>query len=147
MKELCTSKKKLQGNEILSVEENVSAIIQCKLPQKCKDPGMFTIPCVIGNTKIENTMLDLGASINVMPHSVCESLKLGPLKQTGIIIQLADRSNAYPDGVVEDVLVKVNNLIFSIDFYVLYMDDNTSLAPSPILLGRPFFENFKKKLM
>ena len=73
---------------------------------------MFTIPYVIGNTKIEHTMLDLGASINVMPHSVYESLKLGPLKQTEIIIQLADRSNAYPDGVVEDVLVKVNNLIF-----------------------------------
>ena len=86
LKELCTSKKKLQGNEILSVGENVSAIIQCKLSQKCKDPGMFTIPCVIGNTKIEHTMLDLGASINVMPHSMYASLKLGPLKQTGIII-------------------------------------------------------------
>ena len=86
LKELCTSKKKLQGNEILSVGENVSAIIQRKLPQKCKDPGMFSIPCVIGNTKIEHTMLDLGASINVMPHSMYASLKLGPLKQTGIII-------------------------------------------------------------
>ena len=60
--------------------ENVSAIIQCKLSQKCKDPGMFTIPYVIGNTKIEHAMLDLGASINVMPHSVYESLKLGLLK-------------------------------------------------------------------
>ena len=71
----------MKGNEILSVGKNVSAIIQRKLPQKCKDPGTFTIPCIIENQRIERTMLDLGASINVMPHSVYASLKLGPLKQ------------------------------------------------------------------
>ena len=80
LKELCTSKRKLKGNEILSVGENVSAIIQRKLPQKCKDPGTFTIPCIIGNQRIERAMLDLGASINVMPYSMYASLKLGPLK-------------------------------------------------------------------
>jgi hypothetical protein len=48
------------------VGENVSAVIQRKLPVKCKDPGMFTIPCTIGNTRFENAMTDLGASINVM---------------------------------------------------------------------------------
>ena len=57
-----------------------------------------------------------------------------------------DRSNAYPDGVVKDVLVKVNNLIFPIDFYVLYMDDSASSAPSPILLGRPFLKIVKAKI-
>ena len=39
LKEFCTSKQKLKGNKILSVKENVSAIIQHKLPKKCKDPG------------------------------------------------------------------------------------------------------------
>ena len=126
--------------------ENVSAIIQRKLPQKCKDPGMFSIPCVIGNTKIEHTMLDLGASINVMPHSMYASLKLGPLKQTDIIIQLADRSNVYPEGVIKDVLVKINNLIFLADFYILYMEDDASLNPNPILLGRPFLKTSKTKI-
>ena len=62
-------------------------------------------------------MLDLGASINVMPYSIYASLKLGPLKQTEVIIQLADRSNAYLKGVVEDALVKVNELIFPTDLY------------------------------
>ena len=60
--------------------ENVSAIIQRKLSQKCKDLGTFTVPCIIENQKIECAMLYLGASINVMPHSVYASLKLGPLK-------------------------------------------------------------------
>ena len=58
-------------------------------------------------------MLDLGASINVMPYSVFASLNLGTLKETGVVFQLADRSNAYPRGVLEDVLVQVNELVFS----------------------------------
>ena len=68
-------------------------------------------------------MLDLGASINVMPYSIYDSLNIGPLKETGVVIQLADRSNAYPRGVLEDVLVQVNELVFHADFYVLKMED------------------------
>ena len=62
------------------------------------------------------------------------------------IIQLVDRLKAYPDEVIEDVLVKVNNLIFSVDFYILYMEDNASSTPSPILLGRPFLKTSKTKI-
>jgi len=76
--------------------ENVSALIQRKLPPKCKDPGSFSIPCKIGNSKFESAMADLGASINVMSNLVFRTLNLGPLKETNVIIQLADRSNAYP---------------------------------------------------
>ena len=147
LKELCTSKRKLKENEIVSVGENVSAIIQHKLSPKCKDPGTFTIPCIIRDKKFECAMLDLGASINVMPHSIYASLNLGPLKETGVIIQLADWSNAYPEGVVEDILVKVNNLIFSVDFYILYMEDSASAINSTlILLGRPFLKTAKTKI-
>ena len=83
-------------------------------------------------------MLDLGASINVMPKIIYASLNLGPLKETAIIIQLADRTNAYPERLVEDVFIQVNELVFSADFYILDMGDEKSLNPSPILLGRPF---------
>ena len=83
----------------MRVRENVSAVIQRKLPAKCKDPGIFTIPCTIGNTQLEKAMLDLGVSTNVMPYSIYASLKLGPLNKTGVVIQLADRSIAYPKDV------------------------------------------------
>ncbi|XP_019178826.1 PREDICTED: uncharacterized protein LOC109173960 [Ipomoea nil] len=128
LKELCTNKRKLKGNEIVSMGENVSAILQKKLPPKCKDPGMFAIPCKIGNINIERAMLDLGASINVMSLSVYSSLNVGPLKETGIILQLADRSNVYPRGVLEDILVQVQDLVFPADFYVVDMgeDNNNS---------------------
>ncbi|CAN6691802.1 unnamed protein product [Malus baccata var. baccata] len=105
-KELCTTRKRILTNEVVKVGENVSAILQRILPPKFKDPGSFTIPCVIGNTWFESAMLDLGASINVMPYSIYASMNLGELKNDGMIIQLADTSNAYPRGVLEDVLVQ-----------------------------------------
>ena len=118
--------------------ENVSAILQRKLPPKCKDPGIITIPCRIGNSRFERTMLDSGASISVMPLSMYKSLNIGPLKETGVVLQLADRTNAYPEGVVEDVLVQVDGLVFPVDFYVVDMGDDTSPNPALIILGRPF---------
>jgi hypothetical protein len=146
LKELCTIKRKqkLKGCEKVRVWENVSAVIQRKLPTKCKDPSMFTIPCTIGNTRFENAMTDLGASINVMPYSIYASLKVGPLNKTSVVIQLADRSIAYPKGVVEDVLVQINDLVFPTDFYVLDMENGDQIAS--MLLGRPFLKTSKTKV-
>nr|XP_027067751.1 uncharacterized protein LOC113693402 [Coffea arabica] len=100
--------RRLRGDERIIVGENVSAVLQRKLPPKCGDPG--------------------------------------PLKETGIIIQLADRTNAYPDELVEDVLVKVNDLVFPANFYVFDMDDDHSPDPSPLLLGRPFMSTAQTKI-
>ncbi|KAM2994065.1 hypothetical protein FF2_046081 [Malus domestica] len=146
LKELCTSRRRISNKEVVQVSENVSAMLQRKLPPKCKDPGSFTIPCVIGKTKFEQCMLDLGASINVMPYSIYASMNLGELKNDGVIIQLADRSNAYPKGVLEDVLVQVGNLIFPADFYMLDMEDSPYSTPLPILLGRPFMKTAQTKI-
>ncbi|CAN6552348.1 unnamed protein product [Malus baccata var. baccata] len=146
LKKLCTTRKRIREKEVVHVSENVSAMLQRKLPPKCKDPGSFTIPCVIGNTRFDHAMLDLGASINVMPYSVYASMNLGKLKNDGVIIQLADRSNAYPKGVLEDVLVQVDHLIFLADFYVLDMEDSTHSPPSPLLLGRPFMKTAQTKI-
>nr|XP_027122013.1 uncharacterized protein LOC113738951 [Coffea arabica] len=146
LRDLCVNRKRLRGDERIIVGENVSAVLQRKLPPKCGDPGRFTVPCKIGNTLIRNTLLDLEASINVMSKSMYASLNLGPLKETEIIIQFADRTNAYPDGLIEDVLVKVNELIFLADFYVLDMDDDHSPDPSPLLLGRPFLSTVQTKI-
>ncbi|CAN6570222.1 unnamed protein product [Malus baccata var. baccata] len=146
LKELCTNRRRISTKEVVKVGENVSAILQRKLPPKCKDPGSFTIPCVIGNSRFESAMLDLGASINVMPYSIYASMNLGALKNDGVIIQLADRSNAYPNGVLEDVLVQVNHLIFPADFYVLEMDESDHAPSLPILFGRPFMTTDRTKI-
>ena len=146
LKDLCTHKRRLKGDEKISVGRNVSALIQPSLPQKCKDPGTFTIPCTIGNSTFGDALLDLGASINVMPSSVYKSLNLGELKPTGVVIQLANRSTAHPAGVLEDVLVQVNKLIFPADFYILDMEDESSINRATLILGRPFLKTAKTKI-
>ena len=108
---------------------NVSALIGKyvpHIPKKCKDPGTFCIPCIIGNIKFENAMLNLGALVSVMPLSIFNSLSLGPLQSIDVVIHLANRSDAYPAGFIEDVLVWVGELIFPIDFYVLNMEEGFS---------------------
>ncbi|VFR00823.1 unnamed protein product [Cuscuta campestris] len=144
LKELCTNKNRLTGNERVRMGENVSAVFQKKIPPKCKDPGVFTIPCLIGDLHLDRAMLDLGSSINVMPKDVFDKLNIGELKPTGVVIQLADRSYTYPDGLLEDILVKVNDLVFPADFYVLSMGSDTS--DIPILLGRPFMKTARAKI-
>ncbi|RDX97979.1 hypothetical protein CR513_19169, partial [Mucuna pruriens] len=83
------------------------------------------VPCTIGDCTFANAMLDLGASTNVMPTSIYKSLNFGDLEPTGMTIQLVNRSVVQPLGVLEDVLVQVNELIFPADFYVLDMEDET----------------------
>ena len=79
----------MKGKHKVQVSERVSAVFQQKVAKKCSDPGMFSIPCTIGETKIERAMLDLCASINVFPYSLYELFGLGPLTTTRIVIQLA----------------------------------------------------------
>ncbi|XP_045802905.1 uncharacterized protein LOC123896577 [Trifolium pratense] len=159
LKDLCTHKRKLKGNERVSLGRNVSAFIQPKtgssanvsvlsqtMPEKCDDPGVFGIPCSIGDHKFENCMLDLGAGINIMPTSIYNNLDLGPLQPTGLIVQLANRSNARPAGKVEDVLVQVNDLILPADFYILDMEGETNSSRAPIILGRPFMRTARTKV-
>jgi hypothetical protein len=78
LKELCTTKRafKLKGHEMVSMGEVVSAVIQKNMPLKQKDPGVFTILCVIGNASFKRALCDLGASISVMPKHVYDSLSL-----------------------------------------------------------------------
>ena len=80
-----------------------------------------------------------------MPYNVYQSLSLGPLKKDNVIIQLADRSNKYPEGYVEDVLVQVNHLIFPADFYVLEMEESP-VHSTQLLLGRPFMRTARTRI-
>uniref|UniRef100_A0A151UH67 Transposon Ty3-I Gag-Pol polyprotein n=1 Tax=Cajanus cajan TaxID=3821 RepID=A0A151UH67_CAJCA len=128
---------------------NVSALIGKfvpLIPEKCKDLGTFCIPCIIGNRKFENSMLDLGASINVMPLSIFKSLSLGPMQPTGVVIQFPNRSVAHLTSFIKDVLVRVGELIFPIDFYVLDIEEGFSHGSTPIILGRPFLKIAQTKI-
>ena len=110
---------------------------------KYKDPGSPTISVNIGGTCIDKTLLDLGASVNLLQYSVYKQLGLGELKPTNITFSLADRSVKIPKGIVEDVLVKVDKFYYPVDFVVLDTEPIT-IGPNhvPIILGRPFLATF-----
>ncbi|XP_070672033.1 uncharacterized protein [Malus domestica] len=146
LKELCTNKRRFSDQETVALSEEISLVLQRKLPPKLKDASSFTIPCVIGGKEFGRALCDLGASINLMPYSVHESLNLGELKETKVVIQLADRSNRYPKGLLEDVLVQVNELIFPVDFFVLEMEHDPMPTALHLILGRPFLRTARTKI-
>ncbi|XP_022853327.1 uncharacterized protein LOC111374820 [Olea europaea var. sylvestris] len=109
LKEILSNKRKMKEHETVCLNEECSAILLKKLPPKLNDPGSFTIPCTIGSNYFEHSLCDLGASVNLMPLSVYKSLGLGEAKPTTISLQLADRSIKRPKGIIEDMILRVDN--------------------------------------
>ena len=132
-------KRGFNVNKKAFLTEQVSTIIQCKTPVKYKDPGCPTISVNIGGISVEKALLDLGASVNLLPYSMYKQLGLGELKPTSITLSLADRSIKIPKGTIEDVLIQVDRFYYPVDFVVL---DTEPVAVGtnhvPIILGRPF---------
>ena len=139
LKDLCTIKKGLGIEKKAFLTEQVSAIIQSKSPVKYKDPESPTISVNIGGNCIDKSLLDLGASVNLLPYSVYKQLGLGELKPTNITLSLTDRSVKIPKGIVEDVLVKIDKFYYRVDFVVLDTEPILN-EPNhvPIILGRQF---------
>ena len=93
----------------------------------------------IGGTCVEKALLDLGASVNLLPYSVYKQLGLGELKPTSITLSLVDRSIKIPKGTLEDVLIQVDKFYYLIYFVVLEIEPVAVGANYvPIILGRPF---------
>lgn len=86
------------------------------------DLGTPIIPCVLGNICIEKALLHLVASVNVLPRYFYNIFQLCELKPIPMTIQLADRFVKVPRSVLEDILLKVGDYIFIIDFIVLWRE-------------------------
>ncbi|XP_061341710.1 uncharacterized protein LOC133288036, partial [Gastrolobium bilobum] len=135
MKEILSRKRRLEEFETVALTQESSQYLLSKIPPKLGDPGSFTIPCTIGDHYIGRALCDLGASINLMPLSVYKKLKVGEPNPTTVTLQLADRSLVYPEGKVENVLVKVDKFILPVDFIILDYEEDREV---PIILGRAF---------
>nr|GEU61680.1 hypothetical protein [Tanacetum cinerariifolium] len=135
--------QKVVSHEIKELPAHYSVSLQNKLPPKETDPGSFILPCVIRNHSMSNALADLGVGISVMPYSLFKRLGLGSLNPIKITIEMADRSMQYLKGIKENVLVKISNLVFPVDFVVLdIMEDENS----PIILGRPMLATTHTKI-
>ncbi|GJU26921.1 reverse transcriptase domain-containing protein [Tanacetum coccineum] len=109
-------------------------ILPCQLPPKELNPGNFTLPCTIGSLNFY-AMADLGASVNVIPKSIFEHLKLARLKKTDMLVEMADMTKRSPIGIVKNVLVKIDKFLFPSDFVVMNMLNTRN---ETMILGRPF---------
>ena len=139
LKDLCIVKRKLGVNKDTFMTEQSTSLIRNNLPPKYKDLGSPTFSIVVGNSKLGHALVDLGASVNLLPYSVYVEQGLGELELTNITLQLADSSVKILRGIVKDVLVQVDKFYFPVDFFVLDTQPMVNQGTQfPMILGRPF---------
>ena len=140
LKGLCTPTRKPKH---IHMSETISSIMLSTLPHKRRDPGAPMISCEIGGRTFTRSLLDTGASVNILPKGVYDICPLGKLQPLFIKLSLADRSVRRTHGVVEDVRVKVKNCYFLVDLFIVDMKSMKDFTDSPIILGRPFLTTVK----
>ncbi|GKC36344.1 reverse transcriptase domain-containing protein [Tanacetum coccineum] len=135
IKSLLMNKEKFLKLAKMSLNENCSAMLLKKLPEKLGDPDKFLIPCNFTGMDACHALADLGARINLMPLSIWKNLSLPELTPTRMTFELADRSITHPKGLAEDVSVKVGKFHFPTDFVVVDFEADPRV---PLILGRSF---------
>ncbi|GJX98080.1 putative reverse transcriptase domain-containing protein [Tanacetum coccineum] len=124
----------MQAHVAQEEDDVPTKVLPCQLPPKELNPGSFTFPCTIRSLNFY-AMADLGASVNVIPKSMFEHLKLANLKKTDMLFEMADMTKWVPLGIVENVIVKINKFLFPPDFVVI---DMLNTRNETMILGRPF---------
>nr|GEV54947.1 DNA-directed DNA polymerase [Tanacetum cinerariifolium] len=135
IKSLLANKDKLFKLAKVPLNENCSAMLLKKLPEKLGDSGKFLNPCDFLGMEVCLALADLGASINLTLLSIWKKLSLPELTPTRMTLELADRSITHPKGVAEDVFVKVGKFHFPTDFVVVDFEADPRF---PLILGRSF---------
>ncbi|XP_057545873.1 uncharacterized protein LOC130824871 [Amaranthus tricolor] len=136
LKDIISKKRKLEESVVETLNGQCIAILQCKVPKKQADPDTFTIPLKLGNNVSAVALADLGASVSVMPLTLCKKIN-GEMKATRMSIQFADRSVRYPVGILEDFPVQVGNYFVPCDFVIMDMEEDARI---PVILGRDFLK-------
>src|SRR3954467_15004594 len=108
--------------------------LEASIPRKLEDCWEPIIRMKIDEFDC-NALCDLGASISVMPCKIYDMLNLQPLEKCYLDVHPVEIAAKKPFGRVNNVLIKVNNNLFPVDFVVLDIECNASC---PIILGKPF---------
>ncbi|GJV06940.1 reverse transcriptase domain-containing protein [Tanacetum coccineum] len=138
IKSLLMNKEKLLELAKIPLNENCSAMLLKKLPEKLGDPGKFLIPCNFPGMDVCHALADLGASINLMPLSIWKKLSLPELTPTRMTLELADRSITRPKGVAEDIfLSKLGISIFLPTLLLLILKPILEFTDKPALVCLP----------
>ncbi|XP_035842040.1 uncharacterized protein LOC118488794 [Helianthus annuus] len=138
IKELCTQKRQQKVPKLVDLKERVSTVLKGDLPPKLQDPGTPFINIQVGNFQTARALLDLGAGVSILPGGLYDQYDFGPLKRVETTVVLADLSHKLPRGIVRDVIVKVDEFYYPVDFLVLDYSSADPIQQQNIILGRPF---------
>nr|GEU61492.1 hypothetical protein [Tanacetum cinerariifolium] len=133
VKDVFSSKKSINDEDAVKLNDRCSTILLNQLPPKENDLGSFTLLCLIGSLNIKNASANIGA-INVMPYSMFKRLNLGNLQPTNMITEMTDKTKKSPRGILENVLVQIDKFIYPIDLVIIDMVEDPK---APLILGRP----------
>ncbi|XP_074298177.1 uncharacterized protein LOC141628998 [Silene latifolia] len=135
MKDILSRKRYIEDLHVVAFTATGTAHLRNKLPHKRFDPGSFSISCCIGTHIVDNALCDTGASVSVMPVSLARRLGFTKFRITDITVQMANRTQSRPIGILEDISVQIEKFFISVDFLVLDIPEDRH---TPIILGRPF---------
>ena len=129
--------KKVRKNKSKRVvlSEHVSSIAKGQSTEKLPDPGSFVLDCSISPSRFSHSLCDLGSSINLMPKSVAQRLCMTKYSSTWITLLFAECSKRVPEGILEDVPMKVSKWLVPANFVVLEYDEEPR---DPLILGWAF---------
>ncbi|XP_050897326.1 uncharacterized protein LOC127104167 [Lathyrus oleraceus] len=137
MKDIISKRRVTDTNPII-LTETCSAILQgIKILIKKKDRGVMTIPCTIGDRSFNKALINLGASVSLMPLYIYKKLGIGVVQDTRVTLQFIDHLVKKPYGIVEGILVKIDKFVFPMDFVILEMPEDEEI---PLILARLFLE-------
>ncbi|XP_042444047.1 uncharacterized protein LOC122029169 [Zingiber officinale] len=128
LKGILSNRRQKDDFETVALTKNCSALLMANPPPKLQDPGSLSIPCKIGSELIPRAFCDLGASVSLLPHSLCKKLGFQNIKLTTMALQLVDYSCRYPMGIVENVPVEVGGCIVPTDLIILDMEEDPKIS-------------------
>ena len=108
-----------------------------------EDPGVPMISCSIYDKYYEHALCDLGASVNIMPKVIFKELQYPALSPTTKLVQLADSSIRYPEGIVENMLVRVRDSFILANFVVTDIEGDLGVE---LILGRLFLRAARARI-
>jgi hypothetical protein len=138
IRDLCLKKpgRKKKEPPLVQVVGQLSEFIS-EMPYKYNDPRNPIITVEINGISLPNTLIDIGATINVMPFDTMQKLQINQLRPTQIMIELADKSVISPVGSLDDVTVTLASWKYPVDFLVIH-SKSSSKPGHPVVLGHPW---------
>jgi hypothetical protein len=139
IKEVCLKKtgRRKKHPPTIHVIGNLASLMSKSIPvEKYVDPEIPMVTIYINNLSIPKTLIDFGATINVMTIETMTYLNLHNIRPTTTVLELADRYKVVSKGVLEDIIVSLDSWEYLVDFIILQPKSN--LGGHPLILGRPW---------